>query len=57
MSIWKITINKDTSWSVTNTITKEQRKIWSKKDVEDFLDFQENLDAKSKSGNPQGPSN
>jgi hypothetical protein len=48
MKDWIVTINKDTSWSVTNTVTKETRKIWSKKDVETFLDWQENFNAQTK---------
>jgi hypothetical protein len=61
MRNWIVKINKDTSWSLTNKVTrsltnkvtKEHRKIWSKKDVEDFLDWQENRHAQAKGSNDE----
>ena len=57
MKDWIIKINKDTSWTVQNRVTKESRKIWSKQDVEEFLDWQENLDAQEKGRSSKRPTN
>tara|TARA_R100001163_G_scaffold1295_4_gene2027 strand:+ start:11743 stop:11922 length:180 start_codon:yes stop_codon:yes gene_type:complete len=57
MKDWLVKINKDTSWTVQHRVTKEQRKMWSKKDVEEFLDWQENLDAQEKSRSSKRPAN
>jgi len=53
MKDWIVKINKDTSWSVTNKVTKQHRKMWSKRDVEDFLDWQENCYAEAKGSNDE----
>ena len=53
MKDWLVKINKDTSWTVQHRVTKEQRKMWSKQDVENYLDMQENLQPKTKSDNVQ----
>lgn len=57
MKDWLVKINKDTSWTVQHRVTKEQRKMWSKKDVEEFLDWQENLDAQEKGRSSKRPAN
>jgi hypothetical protein len=57
MKDWIVKINKDTSWSVTNKVTKQHRKMWSKRDVEDFLDWQENCHAKAKGSDDERSSN
>jgi hypothetical protein len=38
-----VTYNKDTSWTVQSNDGKLNRKLWSKQEVEDFLDLHENL--------------
>lgn len=53
MKDWIVKINKDTSWSVTNKVTNQHRKMWSKRDVEDFLDWQENCHAQAKGSNDE----
>jgi hypothetical protein len=40
--------NKDTSWTVQSNDKKISRKLWSKQEVEDFLDLHENLARKRK---------
>ena len=57
MKDWLVKINKDTSWTIQHRETKEHRKMWSKQDVEDFIDWQENLDAKEKSRSFKRPQN
>ena len=56
MKDWIVKINKDTSWTVQHRVTKEHRKMWSKRDVEDFLDWQENCHAQAKGSNDEGAS-
>lgn len=46
-----VKLNKDTSWTVTRKDGKLSRKLWSKREVEDFLDMQENLTRKNKGKN------
>jgi hypothetical protein len=53
MKDWIVKINRDTSWTVQHRVTKEHRKMWSKQDVEDFLDWQENLVAQVQGGNDE----
>jgi hypothetical protein len=48
MSNFKVTINKETAWLVTDKRTGMSRKFWNKNDAENYLDQQENLRAKTK---------
>ncbi len=50
---FSVTIDKLTRWNVRDHDTGLTKKFWSKKDVEDYLDWQENLHAKTKSSNVQ----
>ena len=53
MTNFKVTINKRTQWQVQNKTTGLTKNFWSKQDVENYLDAQENLDAKTKGGDIQ----
>ena len=53
MTNFRVTINKRTQWQVQDTSTGLTKNFWSKQDVENYLDAQENLDAKTKSVNVQ----
>ena len=48
MSNFKVTINKETAWLVTDKRTGMSRKFWNKNDAENYLDQQENLRTKTK---------
>jgi len=48
MSNFKVTINKDTAWLVTNKRTGISRKFFKKSDAENYLDEQENIQPKTK---------
>ena len=48
MTELKVKYNKDTSWTVRSEDGKLSKKLWNKKDVEDFLDLHENLARKRK---------
>ena len=48
MTNFKVTINKRTQWQVQDKATGLTKNFWSKQDVENYLDAQENLDAKTK---------
>ena len=48
MSNFKVTINRDTAWLVTDKRTGISRKFFKKSDAENYLDQQENLRTKTK---------
>ena len=48
MSNFKVTINKETAWLVTDKRTGMSRKFWNKNDAESYLDQQENVQPKTK---------
>tara|TARA_R100001377_G_scaffold20504_1_gene10780 strand:+ start:374 stop:553 length:180 start_codon:yes stop_codon:yes gene_type:complete len=48
MSNFKVTINKETAWLVTDKRTGMSRKFWNKNDAENYLDQQENTQPKTK---------
>ena len=48
MTNFRVTINKRTQWQVQDTSTGLTKNFWSKQDVENYLDAQENCDAKTK---------
>ena len=47
MTEFKVKYNKDTSWTVQSKDKKIFKKIWNKKELEDFLDYHENLSKKN----------
>ena len=53
MTNFRVTINKRTQWQVQDKTTGLTKNFWSKQDVENYLDWQENVHAKTKSGNVQ----
>ena len=53
MSNFKVTINKDTAWLVTDKRSGMSRKFWNKNDAESYLDQQENVQPKTKGDNVQ----
>ncbi len=53
MTNFRVTINKRTQWQVQNKTTGLTKNFWSYKDAEDYLDWQESLRSKAKSGNVQ----
>tara|TARA_R100000482_G_scaffold113215_1_gene55808 strand:+ start:612 stop:797 length:186 start_codon:yes stop_codon:yes gene_type:complete len=48
MTELKVKYNKDTSWTIRSEDGKLSKKLWNKRDVEDFLDLHENLSRKRK---------
>ena len=48
MSNFKVSINKETAWLVTDKRTGMSRKFWNKNDAESYLDQQENVQPKTK---------
>ena len=50
---FSVTIDKLTRWNVRDHKTGLTNRFWSKQDVENYLDMQENVHAKTKSGNVQ----
>ncbi len=53
MTNFSVTIDKLTRWNVRDHETGLTKRFWSKQDVENYLDMQENVHAKTKSGNVQ----
>ncbi len=53
MTNFRVTINKRTQWQVEDKTTGLTKNFWSKQDVESYLDWQENVHAKTKSDNVQ----
>ena len=53
MTNFRVTINKRTQWQVQDKTTGLTKNFWSKQDVENYLDAQENLDAKTKGSDIQ----
>ena len=53
MTNFSVTIDKLTRWNVRDHETGLTKRFWSKQDVENYLDMQENLQPKTKSGNVQ----
>jgi len=53
MTNFRVTINKRTQWQVQDKTTGLTKNFWSKQDVENYLDWQENVHAKTKSDNVQ----
>ena len=53
MTNFRVTINKRTQWQVQDKTTGLTKNFWSKQDVENYLDWQENVQPKTKSGNVQ----
>jgi len=53
MTNFRVTINKRTQWQVRDKTTGLTKNFWSKQDVENYLDMQENVHAKTKSDNVQ----
>ena len=53
MTNFRVTINKRTQWQVQDKTTGLTKNFWSKQDVENYLDMQENVQPKTKSGNVQ----
>ena len=53
MTNFSVTIDKLTRWNVRDHKTGLTKRFWSKQDVENYLDMQENLQPKTKSGNVQ----
>ena len=47
MTDFKVKYNKDTSWTVQSKDKKIFKKIWNKKELEDFFDYHENLSKKN----------
>ena len=47
MTEFKVKYNKDTSWTVQSKDKKIFKKIWNKQELEDFLDYHENLSKKN----------
>ena len=48
MTNFSVTIDKLTRWNIYDHKTGLTKKFWSKQDVENYLDMQENLHAKAK---------
>ena len=53
MTDFRVTINKRTQWQVQDKTTGLTKNFWSKQDVENYLDWQENVRAKAKSKHVQ----
>ena len=53
MTNFRVTINNRTQWQVQDKTTGLTKNFWSKQDVENYLDMQENVQPKTKSGNVQ----
>jgi len=48
MTNFRVTINKRTQWQVQDKATGLTKNFWSKQDVENYLDWQENVQPKTK---------